>query len=786
MNRTNPQPAPTTQKKWASCILLVFSVGCLFFILALGAYFYYMSTRPPIIPVIINITSPESGSVIKTGSLINVSAQAEHRDGITRLEIYDNGRLAYVQEPGLSADGSGLSAAYTWAANPAGRHILMARAYTAKGASAFSAAVWIDVEPGPGVDVNVDKLPRANSGANPSINNLAGASGISPGDLIGANPGLAGMAPGDPLPPGTTVHIPDPTPAPGDPGGLAPPPADSGTPGGGPSSPPAPPHGAPSIPTWNMADASHCGTIVLTWNDTPDETGYNLYRLTSGEVTMRLLASLPANATTYTDPISAPGLYVYTIAAVKDGVEALSVVEGATPPASCFPPPAPAAPNLSLSVVALTANEHYDGLYCYYSVDGSLVERLPAREPGSLIPGPDGLSYSVTSGLPHHGVFNLAGHPSSLPVTLMLKCRGYRGALSLDLGRLQISRPPADWDGSLRTDATTGFSLRYCITTGAMPCSASGTPSVSGLLLPPIEILTYLPAPTNLTMRNTLDACDEYAGGDPARQIGCYLQGLLGVGQNTLYWNWNGGASLWNESNLTGYRVHAFVTDLHGIHASDYFTHDIRPGRRKFALAWLPGECGKRVVYTVQAVAGSQVSVPSDPLSYDTPACLSAVNVHVVFEGFSFGIVNVVSYDGFAAGINQMQFTGILSALDRRGVPMQKITYPQDQSIGEGDYNLANFNLRAMPPMPASVARNFNYLDIPVTDEHQSIPFWFSVIYRNWASHYEEVCLLRQVLPPQRLSEWMLYNHTFHLEGADLGAPTRCFVTIHVTVERLH
>ena len=179
------------------------------------------------------------------------------------------------------------------------------------------------------------------------------------------------------------------------------------------------------------------------------------------------------------------------------------------------------------------------------------------------------------------------------------------------------------------------------------------------------------------------------------------------------------------------------------------------------------------------------MSAPSDPLSYDTPACLSAVNVHIAFESFSFGIVNVMDYDGLAAGINRMQFTGILSAVDRRGVTIQKVTYPQDQDIGEGDYNLASFNLRAMPPLPSSVERNFNYLDIPVTDEHQSIPLWFSVIYRNYASHYEEVCLLRQTLPPQRLSEWMLYNHTFHLEGANIGAPTRCFVTIHVTVQRL-
>ena len=790
MTPSSPYSTPQNNKKRTGCILLLLLGAGLVFLLVLGGYLYLLSQRPAKIPIVINISSPANGSVLVTGSPVNLTALAGHPDGIQRLEVYDNGRLVWVEEADSTAPGTTLAAVHSWAPSVPGRHLLTARATTTRNLSAESAIVFVDVVSGPVSDLQVDKIPRPANAPLPSLKDLSGVTGISTGQLAHDNPGLAGYDPGAPLPPGTSLHLPSPTPPPGDPGVIAPPPTGASGPA------PAPVSGAPAIPTWNMVDGYLCTSIRLGWVDNPDETSYVLYRRAPGESSFNRLVSLPANTTRYTDSISRMGTYYYAIAAVRGGLETRSVIEGVALADSCAARfPAPPAVDISLSILALNTAERYDGIYCYYMVDGGAVARLPGREPAQLNANPDGLSYPVTSGLPNRGRFLLSGHAARDPVTLMLKCRGYRGAMSLDLGKIELSHPTADWDGSTRTavsPASPGFSLRYCINTGASPCGApAGTGTyLSGLLLPPFEILFHLPAPAHLSIRNTLDACDEYAGADPGRYAACIFSSIFGVGQNTLYWEWSSAGSLWNEASLSGYRVSAQITDLASGVSSGYFQHDIHPGTRKFALAYLPGDCGKRLTYSVQAVVGDRLSEPSETLSYDTPACPTAVKVHISFDQFSLGPIDDQGDSWFIPPPRDdvLELDVYLHASGGSLTSaLTKGSMPTGQPIREGTYNLTTFSFMGFSPLPITPRRSNNFLDVIVTNDRQNVRFDFAAndMDDHWFGaappSFDTLCILRQTLPARSLQNWLLFSQTYNLEGSQ-SSETYCRAVIHVTV----
>jgi len=126
------------------------------------------------------------------------------------------------------------------------------------------------------------------------------------------------------------------------------------------------------------------------WTDTPNEESYVLYRLDPGAARFHVIASgLRANTTRYRDTITAGGYYGYMVAAVRSGVEGRSAPFGVTIPERCFPPSSPSGTtDLVLTVASLDTTETFTGVYCYYSIDGTAFDRLPAREPDT-IRGPD-------------------------------------------------------------------------------------------------------------------------------------------------------------------------------------------------------------------------------------------------------------------------------------------------------------------------------------------------------------------------------------------------------------
>jgi hypothetical protein len=64
------------------------------------------------------------------------------------------------------------------------------------------------------------------------------------------------------------------------------------------------------------------------------------------------------------------------------------------------------------------------------------------------------------------------------------------------------------------------------------------------------------------------------------------------------------------------------------------------------------------VTYTVQAVAGSLSSIPSDPFSFDTPRCVSQVTLNVTFDSLTILNVNDTGDCCFFCGADRVLEVG--------------------------------------------------------------------------------------------------------------------------------
>lgn len=628
-------------KKRTGCFL---TGGLLFLLLLCGgaAAWLYLSSQLQKARAWVQIQSPESGQLTQLNQTLMLDIYAEATRPVLRLEVYADGALVAA----ANGNNRSLTLVQLWTVTTPGRHALVARAFFSSNDFADSQVVFVDTVDLSNVPIviNVDNLPRGEGVTEIHVGDLAAAAGTTPEEIARLNPSLP-AAPEAVISPGTSLRLPRrPIPPPASPPPAVPPPAP-GMPGTDPTTPPA---------SRFDGEMHSCSEISLRWTDSPDETGYRLYRAAPGEDLMSLLATLPANTLSYTDTVTRPGVYRYFLAPVRPGGESITSMQSVEIGPECFPAEMGATTSLNLLLLRLGTREAYDGVYCYVSFNGSRYERLPA-EPGLLWPA-DGV-YELSWQLPSRGIYSITV-PSDGLVRLEGECWGRRGAESLRIGRFSGSHARAEWDGRDLTSDLLAFEPRQLASSQGVPPSTGGVilyriqpadsrfdlsdvQSVIGsinlpTLLDAIERNNpTIPSPTNLRM-DTIGDCEHFPTDDPnIGQVVCAVTNRV----SRLRWDWSGN-DFYAEGDITGWRVDVSLrNDLLGTETFAYQVSraNASSAGRTAPVPAIPSRyaCRTTVRITVTALTDRGESLPSEPLEYTEPPCPAATRVMVTIEGIS-------------------------------------------------------------------------------------------------------------------------------------------------------
>ncbi|MEJ5225343.1 MAG: hypothetical protein WHV44_12875, partial [Anaerolineales bacterium] len=403
------------------------------------------------------------------------------------------------------------------------------------------------------------------------------------------------------------------------------PPPAPGAPGRDPAAPPA---------SRFEGETHSCGQISLRWSDSPDETAYLLYRIAPGEDVQTLLATLPANALTYTDStLARAGTYRYLLAPRRPSGSSVTDMVSITLGTECDPAPAAGMTNLRLAMLKIETQKNFDGIYCYVSVNGSRYERIPAGE-DLLRPGPGYTTYQLPLQLPSRAQYALSV-PQNGAVELALECWARNGAVTRSLGVYEVRHPAEDWDGRLLSgtsrisnpDAPKSyiFDLHYRI---YRPVSSlditriyDGALEPQYLNIPPI--LDSLSAPSSSIPAPTNVALEWAFGCDPRLYLydGGGFRCALSVPR--LAWSWLPSASV-TQNMLTGFDVKLEFEQPGSPSRREPGPQFRVDGQNRFLpLAPLPltYRCGVTVYATVSARTTQGNSAPSAPLILRMPEC---------------------------------------------------------------------------------------------------------------------------------------------------------------------
>ncbi len=521
------------------------------------------------LPPIVQINSPSSGATLEINTPLTVLASAEGAESYKRAELYSDGALVAVENSTLEGGSNPLIFAQEYTPLTPGRHVLMVRAYISDDKFNDSGIVYVDVVEPSAISqtINVDTIPIAD-GVLPSVNDISFLQGVPPDQLLASNPDLNGTDPSVPLSPGTNLHIP---PRPRNPA------PSGGTP------PPEPIASAPAAPS-ALNLTLDCTSTQLTWTDnSADESSFLVYRLAPGDSLLTLIATLPAGTTTYQEALSTLGTYRYQVAAMRGGMEGLSLMNSASTPDLCAPPSG-ALETVVLSVLSLDTTETYDGIYCYLDINGSGYQRTPEDDFIYLTPESDGVTYNLAQKLPNHGQFLLAVPPDGGPLSFGGECWGRRGPIATAIGLpFTASHPRDDWDGrdllqtameaagkpvaSLTAFAGESLRLHYRLSANIPKARAEAIANqfdLSGLdptairsiLAPVIPEPLYggarLPIITNLRIEHSFRGCDQFQGN--ARGF-CVLGSLPANGPLTILWDLAIRSPLFSETLIDRYIV---------------------------------------------------------------------------------------------------------------------------------------------------------------------------------------------------------------------------------------
>lgn len=752
---------------------------------AVGFSWWRLSTREP--RILVEITSPQETVIANTNEPLPLVVSAEADEPIARLEVYADGALIAAS----NGDGQNVMLlSQTWMPLTDGRHVLVARAFLTPQHFADSQIKFVDsldlsLLP---IQVNIDDVPRAEGMTEVGVNDLAAASGTTPEEIARLNPSLS---PGGTVPAGTVVALPRSVPAPGGEGGVPIPAPNPGGPGIAP----------PTDTDPNFEGETHsCSQIAIRWRDAPDETSYRIYRVAPGEMTMSLIATLPADTTTYNDtPITRVGTYRYFLAPVRSGNEGITSMLAVEITPDCSPAGSDTT-NLRLSLISLTAQERYDGVYCYVSVNGSRYERIPSGD-GLLHATSGDLYYDLPLQLSNRGQYILSPTTTGL-VILEGECWGRRGAESFRVGRFSGSHASPEWDGRDLTSelafepfsvaslndvvAFTGGAnfLRYRIgpatSTYDIGSLYNGVVQFPNLILQPFrgDVITINP-PINVRITNrSLGLCDTLSSGDPNIGTALCEEQIL----RSLTWEWERTSS---GPQANGFIIITSIEDsLSATPAGEGFVTNVNSGDARsapvpdYSLRW---RCGATVRFSVRALTDFGMSEASQPLEVRLPACPASSNLLIA--------VNSLTISPSAASGQVLDHGDICILCDDRRFEMFGMialadnensignAFPPNHGAGTIAFGLCPNN--TICHNEGTFTTNSGWwieMDYPITNR----PLTFSVSINDYDTEdsIDLFCTAFAVLPPRSAQEWSRANETAILQSDFGEAKCRFEITV--------
>lgn len=751
-----------------------------------GWALWRFNTREP--RIFVEIRDPQTAVLANVNEPLPLIAFAEADKTIQRLEVYADGALIAAS----NGDGQhALMLSQTWTPLTPGRHVLVARAFLTEEQFADSQIAFVDsvdLSALP-IQVNVDDIPRADGVTEISVNDFAAAAGTTPEEIVRLNSGLES---GGSVPPSSTVRLPRPAPAPSRSDAPAIPPPAPGAPGSAPLSDTDP----------NFEGETHsCSQVAIRWTDSPDETAYRIYRVAPGESTMSLLTTQPANTTSYNDaPITRIGTYRYFLAPVRSGGEAIvsMLVVEITP--DCSPAgSASLSPDLRLSLVSLTTQGRFDGVYCYVSVNGSRYERIPSGD-GLLRATSGDLVYELPLQLPNRGQYSLAPTATGL-VMLEGECWGRRGAESQRIGHFSGSHASPEWDGRDLTSEL-AFEPLLVASLNNLPPSAGGVNFLHYRIAPATNhfdisnlyggVIQFPPAilepfrreitinhPTNVRIVNrSLGLCDTLPGGDPNIGTAFCEEQII----RSLTWEYERSAS---GPEATGFMIITSIQDsLSATPAGEGFVTNVNSGTARsapvpdYSRRW---SCGAVVQFTVRAVTDLGMSEPSQPFEVRMPPCRASSRLLITVDSLTISpsaqTGSVLDRGDICILCDDRRFElfGMVALAD--GNNSIGTSNPPSHGAGTLVFGLCPAN--TICHNEGTFTTNSGWwieMDHPITNQ----PLSFSVSINDYDTENapDLFCTALAVLAPRSAQEWSRANETVILQS-DFGE-AKCRIQITV------
>ena len=647
--RASDRPDSTTLRRRRRRLTLAI-LGVLLFALIVVAFIVRRgivdsATRPV---SYVQIQSPAPGSHLPAHDEINVVMAVHELTAVSRYELWVNGRLTRYREASASAPLETLNR-FGWRPSAAGPHVLVARALDGRGRVRSSNPVVVEAvslpRPSP-IDIVVESRPGD------TLESIAIALKVSPGDLYRANPGIP-----QPPPPGTAIKVS--VPRDRIPSGYGGDDADARSASVSAKRPLSPPprgvgegraegvsrvprdwwlsvsrafgSDPPASPAELVAESTGACGIRLKWTDNSTAEKYFRIERSQAGQRARTIATVQRNhqwaRLTYDDRVTLGGHYEYTVSAVNNGGTApspIAVID--IPDRECKTQSlvaSGASTLLQLEAIDLATTNNFDRVYCLLALGELQTERrIPERNDVFL--EPDGPGWDVAKHAAGISRFVVAVPQRSVQVRLT--CRGMRGQEDFDLGTWSREHPADEWNGAVLRGVTDGFRVSYRLE------PFENWPTWRELMLD-----FTIPAPSGVRLaidgddvaRVACDARANFAGGNAAYAG----EGVLGrwacleIVDQMLIWDWSPTDTVSRE-DVTGFRI--FINrevggsdrfrilssaDWHEIGASGSVTQ-IFPVEK-------PG-CGRTFAYRVQAfIAGdpSRESLLSSNYFFSGPPC---------------------------------------------------------------------------------------------------------------------------------------------------------------------
>jgi LysM repeat protein len=551
--------------------------------------------RKQILPPVVLVAQPASGTVVSAGSYLPVTASVISDSPVIGVELWLDGELVEIQKNETAGNLSPYYVASDLLVPSEGVHTLFVRAAEQGGQMGQSPPVSFTGVPKPSETFQAIPV-REGQG----LEEIAAEYGIPVGDLKAQNPGIA-----DPPPAGTILKAPAPGEAEAEPQDAQQPQPPAGSapiqipnipmlemaqtllPAFIPSGPLVTIGStAPAAPTNLQVEVKDCQKVTLRWDDNASDEGYyHLYMVppTFQDFPMPY-AELKASPSTgpawheFQSPYT--GVFNLWVEAVNAfGASSSNIVRVYIPYVSGCPAVAAEELLVYLEDITLGSGETAK-LYCYVSLEETPEQRIPAME-GSFVPVKNGKSQGQGGWASWVDQFAIPVPPDEA-IDLNGKCLAWVGDDLKELGAFSGHLPASDWDGEKRTMNGGAYQIGISV----KPSGGSDTPIGITATNP------ALPAPYAVTEE------DDPQSSDARSRI--------------LRWKWDG-----DSASIDGFEIF--------LNGKPYDM--IKYPKDREIRVFLPGQCGAEIRWQVAAKTGPAISPLSAPVRYDQPACQTLLRV---------------------------------------------------------------------------------------------------------------------------------------------------------------